>query len=225
MKLRHRARGLRAGSLHSVETERPNLVLVKEGFSMRLSVIALPLMVLCLFALLLTGCPKPAQQAAPPTPVGGPAAPEEKGLAKSRAPSKPPPASPSSSAASSPSPAAGAPLGEPEKATAVMVEKQVNDSGGINGRPLKIIIEDDASRGRQGRAGRQEAHRAGQGRGHRRPDAQRHEHGHRRPLHRGQIPLVSCAASAQITSPSLRQVGLLQRPDRRAGRRSGWWTT
>ena len=41
--------------------------------------------------------------------------------------------------------AGGAPLGEPEKITAEMVAKQVNDAGGINGRPLKLIIEDDGS--------------------------------------------------------------------------------
>lgn len=39
----------------------------------------------------------------------------------------------------------GAPLGEPEKLSAEMVERQVNDAGGINGRPLKVIIEDDAT--------------------------------------------------------------------------------
>ena len=39
----------------------------------------------------------------------------------------------------------GAPLGEPEKLTAEMMEKQINDAGGISGRPVKIIIEDDES--------------------------------------------------------------------------------
>ncbi len=37
----------------------------------------------------------------------------------------------------------GAPLGEPEKFAAEMIEDAVNKAGGINGRPLKIIIEDD----------------------------------------------------------------------------------
>lgn len=36
-----------------------------------------------------------------------------------------------------------APLGEPERATLRMMEKQVNEAGGVLGRPLKIIIEDD----------------------------------------------------------------------------------
>jgi branched-chain amino acid transport system substrate-binding protein len=34
-------------------------------------------------------------------------------------------------------------LGVPEKNTAVMLEKQINAAGGINGRPLKIVIEDN----------------------------------------------------------------------------------
>jgi len=37
----------------------------------------------------------------------------------------------------------GAPLGEPEALTAKMVQDDVNKAGGINGRPLEIIIEDD----------------------------------------------------------------------------------
>ena len=33
-------------------------------------------------------------------------------------------------------------LGEPEKNTAIMLQDWVNKAGGINGRPLEIIIED-----------------------------------------------------------------------------------
>ncbi len=36
-------------------------------------------------------------------------------------------------------------LGEPEKNTAVMVQEWVNKEGGINGKPLEIIIEDSKS--------------------------------------------------------------------------------
>jgi branched-chain amino acid transport system substrate-binding protein len=36
-------------------------------------------------------------------------------------------------------------LGEPEKKTVLMIEKEINDAGGINGHPLKVIIEDNAS--------------------------------------------------------------------------------
>lgn len=38
-----------------------------------------------------------------------------------------------------------APLGEPERAVLEMMETQINDAGGVLGRPLDIIIEDDKS--------------------------------------------------------------------------------
>lgn len=38
-----------------------------------------------------------------------------------------------------------APLGTPERDTLLMLEEQVNKKGGINGHPLKLIIEDDGS--------------------------------------------------------------------------------
>lgn len=38
-----------------------------------------------------------------------------------------------------------APLGEPERATLQMLEEQINDRGGILGRPVEIVIEDDQS--------------------------------------------------------------------------------
>jgi branched-chain amino acid transport system substrate-binding protein len=36
-------------------------------------------------------------------------------------------------------------LGEPEKNTALMLQEQINKTGGINGHPLEIIIEDTKS--------------------------------------------------------------------------------
>lgn len=39
----------------------------------------------------------------------------------------------------------GAPLGEPEKATAEMLVKEINANGGINGRPIDLRILDNAS--------------------------------------------------------------------------------
>ncbi len=38
-----------------------------------------------------------------------------------------------------------APLGGPEKDTLVMLAEQINKKGGINGHPLKLIVEDDGS--------------------------------------------------------------------------------
>ncbi len=39
----------------------------------------------------------------------------------------------------------GSPLGEPERTTLQMLEKQLNAAGGLLGRPVKIVIEDDQS--------------------------------------------------------------------------------
>jgi len=39
----------------------------------------------------------------------------------------------------------GAPLGTPERDTVKMLEKQVNEKGGIDGHPLKVVILDNAS--------------------------------------------------------------------------------
>ncbi|GAB4345427.1 MAG: ABC transporter substrate-binding protein [Candidatus Abyssubacteria bacterium] len=36
-------------------------------------------------------------------------------------------------------------LGEPERNTAKMIEAEVNAAGGINGRPIEVIVEDDAT--------------------------------------------------------------------------------
>ena len=38
-----------------------------------------------------------------------------------------------------------APLGTPERDTVLMLEEQINKAGGIDGHPLKMIVEDDAS--------------------------------------------------------------------------------
>lgn len=38
-----------------------------------------------------------------------------------------------------------APLGTPERDTLRMLEEQINQAGGIDGHPLEIIIEDDAT--------------------------------------------------------------------------------
>ena len=39
---------------------------------------------------------------------------------------------------------AGAGLGVPERNGMLLAEKTINAKGGINGRPLKLLIEDDA---------------------------------------------------------------------------------
>lgn len=96
----------------------------------------LPLLCLVILALVLSGCPKPqATQPVPPPMSTQPAPPT------AAAPTGEPIVIGAIFSVTGP----GAPLGEPEKATAQMVEKKINESGGINGRPLKLIIEDDAT--------------------------------------------------------------------------------
>ena len=63
-------------------------------------------------------------------------------------------------------------LGEPEKNLIEMEVKKINDEGGINGRPVEVIIEDDHHRRGPGRRRGEPAHRAGRRRRHHR----RHRH-------------------------------------------------
>ncbi|MHB8997791.1 MAG: ABC transporter substrate-binding protein [Armatimonadota bacterium] len=92
---------------------------------MRLGTRLLPLVIV--LPLLLAGCPKPATP-----PDAQPAAAQPAG-------------EPIVLGAIFSITGPGAPLGAPEQAAAQMVAKQINDAGGINGRPLKVIIEDDAT--------------------------------------------------------------------------------
>ncbi len=85
---------------------------------------------------------KPGQ--APPTPGPAPKAPTaEQPSSTSNAPS--PSGEPVKIGAIFSVTGPAAPLGEPEQLAAEMVEEAVNKTGGILGRPLKIIIEDDGS--------------------------------------------------------------------------------
>lgn len=40
----------------------------------------------------------------------------------------------------------GAGLGQPERNGILLAEKDINEKGGVNGRPIKILIEDDGSK-------------------------------------------------------------------------------
>ncbi|HEY3398349.1 MAG TPA: ABC transporter substrate-binding protein [Armatimonadota bacterium] len=90
------------------------------------------LLVLALALSLLAGCPKPP---ASPTPPPGPA--PAAGAAPTGAPLK------IGAILSLQGP--GAPLGTPESSTLKLLEKSINAAGGINGRPLQIVIQDDQS--------------------------------------------------------------------------------
>jgi branched-chain amino acid transport system substrate-binding protein len=94
------------------------------------------MLVVVAFVLILSGCATPKENAVSPTPAP-PTAPAKTGMAPAGEPIK------VGCIFSESGP--GAPLGQPEQLAAEMVEKQVNDAGGISGRPLKLIIEDDAT--------------------------------------------------------------------------------
>lgn len=105
-----------------------------------------------------------APQATPtPTPTKAPAAPTAAAPAPTTAPAAPTKA-PEPTKPPAPSPTAPpkalepivigfmgsfsgyvAPMGVPQRDTAVMLEEKFNKEGGINGRPLKIVIYDDES--------------------------------------------------------------------------------
>lgn len=104
-------------------------------FSRTLVALSLLSLIACV---LLTGCPRPAEPPVTAPPIAPPATAT---APTSSAPSGEPFVIGAIFSVTGP----GAPLGEPEKITAQMVEQKINSEGGINGRPLKIIIEDDAT--------------------------------------------------------------------------------
>lgn len=103
--------------------------------SVKRSVVAVLVVLLVVGLVFVAGCPKPAPEegVVPPMPPRPAPAVE--------APTGEPIKVGAILSVSGP----GAPLGTPEKETVKLIEKQVNESGGINGRPLEVIVEDDQS--------------------------------------------------------------------------------
>ncbi len=108
---------------------------------------------------------------------------------------------------------AGAPLGTPEKETALMVEEMVNDSGGINGRPLKIIIEDDQSDNTQAATAAKKLIEADQVVAVVGPTLSGTTLAIVDTFEKAQVPLISCAASIKITQPVKKWVFSTAQPD------------
>ncbi len=97
-------------------------------------------------------------------------------------------------------------LGEPERDTAVMLQEQINDAGGVDGRPLEIIIRDTKGDETEGLTAVKELidkegvvaivgpSRSGTTLGI--IDA----------IEKAEVPLVSCAAARKITEPTKKWV-------------------
>ena len=92
-------------------------------------------------------------------------------------------------------------LGQPEADTAEMVEKMVNDAGGIDGRPLEIIIRDTKGEETEALAAikeliEKEGVLAIVG-----PTRSGTTLGIIDAIEKAEVPLVSCAAASKITTP------------------------
>jgi len=98
------------------------------------------------------------------------------------------------------------PLGQPEKETAMLLEARINKTGGINGHPVQIIIEDDAGQETNALlAAKKLVERDGViavvG-----PSLSGTSLAIVGYMEQRQVPLISCAASVKITAPTnLRQ--------------------
>ena len=93
------------------------------------------------------------------------------------------------------------PLGTPEKETALMLEDQINKAGGINGRPIKLIIYDTESDETKAvnlakKLIEQDQVLAIVG-----PSSTGESLALVDTVEKAQVPLLSCAASAQIVQP------------------------
>lgn len=151
------------------------------------------------FGLMLTGCPKPAKDVQlPPDDV----AETELAAQADAVPAVPAPeGEPYKVGAIFAMTGVAAALGQPEADTAEMVEKMVNDAGGINGRPLQIIIRDTKGEETEALAAIKELIEkegvlaiAG-------PSRSGTTLGIIDAIEKAEIPMVSCAASAKITTP------------------------
>ena len=95
----------------------------------------------------------------------------------------------------------GAPLGEPEKLAVQMLVDQVNQAGGINGRPLDLIIEDDATEDNKAVLAAKKLIEQDKVCAIIGPTMSGPSLAIVDTVEKAQIPLLSCAASNKITQP------------------------
>ena len=107
----------------------------------------------------------------------------------------------------------GAPLGTPEKETAELVQKMVNGAGGINGRPLEIIVADDQSDENQALAAAKRLIESDKVVAVVGPTISPTSLAIISTFETAKVPLVSCAASVKITQPVRSWVFSTAQPD------------
>jgi branched-chain amino acid transport system substrate-binding protein len=151
------------------------------------------LVVVCVLvlAVILTGCPKPPAPVTPP-----PAGPQAQTPA-----AKMPTGEPIVIGAILSVTGPGAPLGEPEKATAEAVATEINAGGGISGRPVKLVVEDDASEEAKAVMAAKKLIEQDKAVAIIGPTLSGTTLAIVDTCEQAQIPLISCAASIKITTP------------------------
>ena len=109
--------------------------------------------------------------------------------------------------------AAGAPLGTPEKNTAQMVVDLINAQGGIKGRPIELIVEDDQSDNTIAATAAKKLIETDKVVAVIGPSLSPTTLAIAETFEKAQIPLVSCAASVKITQPVKKWVFSTAQPD------------
>jgi len=94
------------------------------------------------------------------------------------------------------------PLGEPEKNTAVLLEERINKKGGINGHPVRIIVEDDAGQETKAVLAAKKLVERDRVIAVVGPSLSGTSLAIVGYMEQGKVPLVSCAASIKITTPA-----------------------
>jgi branched-chain amino acid transport system substrate-binding protein len=109
--------------------------------------------------------------------------------------------------------AAGAPLGTPEKNTAQMVVDLINQNGGLKGRPVTLIVEDDQSDSTLAATAAKKLIESDKVCAVIGPSLSGTTLAIVDTFEKAQIPLISCAASVKITQPVKKWVFSTAQPD------------
>ncbi len=109
--------------------------------------------------------------------------------------------------------AAGAPLGTPEKNTALMVQDLINQAGGIQNRPVQVIVEDDQSDNTQAATAAKKLIESDKVCAVIGPSLSGTTLAVVDTFEKAEIPLISLAASVKITQPVKKWIFSTAQPD------------